>query len=148
MKQETTDYLKKEMGSVHDAFQTLDKYNPKLAEAVVSLRKLTVSGGDDIESALASKYKELIMVAIEVATGRGEKGKTHAQKAIRAGATPDEVLDALGLCIYLVGKSSWVDGGHACLIAAVDEMKKLNQGKEFQWGSSAPREQKTTSRKN
>ena len=120
------------MGGVHDAFRVLDKYNPMLADTLASLRKLTVS---EIESssAISKKYRELIMIAVEVATGRGEKGRSHARKAVRVGATPNEVLEVLALCIYLVGMSSWVDGGRDCLLSAEDEAKKMKQGEKFVW---------------
>ena len=83
MKKETKDYLTEEMGRVHEVFQTLDKYDPKLADAVASLRRAALPGKHDTGSTLETKYKELIMVAVEAATGRGEKGKSHARKAIR-----------------------------------------------------------------
>ncbi len=73
------------------------------------------------------------MVAVEAATGRGEKGKSHARKAIRAGATPKEVQEALALCIYLVGMSSWVDGGMECVLAAEEEDTKVKHGEKFNW---------------
>ena len=133
MKDETKDYLVEEMGRVHEVFQTLDKYDPKLADAVASLRRAAIPGKKDTTSTLEAKYKELIMIAVEVATGRGEKGKTHARKAIRAGATPKQIQEALALCIFLVGMSSWVDGGMECVLAAEDEDAKVKRGEKFQW---------------
>ena len=64
---------------VHDVYKTLDRYDPELAEAVASLRKAAIS-----YDALPPKYRELIIAANEVATGRGEKGTSHARKAVRA----------------------------------------------------------------
>lgn len=133
MKDETKDYLVEEMGRVHEVFQTLDKYDPKLTDALASLRHAAIPGKNDKGSTLDAKYKELIMIAVEVATGRGEKGKTHARKAIRAGATPKQIQEALALCIYLVGMSSWVDGGMECVLAAEDEDAKLKRGEKFNW---------------
>lgn len=133
MKDETKDYLVEEMGRVHEVFQTLDKYDPKLTDALASLRSAAIPGKKDKGSTLEAKYKELIMIAVEVATGRGEKGKTHARKAIRAGATPKQIQEALVLCIYLVGMSSWVDGGMECVLVAEDEEAKLKRGEKFDW---------------
>ncbi len=133
MKKETKDYLTEEMSRVHEVFQTLDKYDPKMADAVANLRRAAIPGKQDTDSTLDAKYKELIMVAVEAATGRGEKGKSHARKAIRAGATPKQVQEALALCIYLVGMSSWVDGGMECVLAAEEEHEKVKRGEKFNW---------------
>lgn len=133
MKDETKDYLIEEMGRVHEVFQTLDKYDPRLTDALASLRRAAIPEKKDAGSSLEAKYKELIMIAVEVATGRGEKGKTHARKAIRAGATPKQIQEALALCIYLVGMSSWVDGGMECVLAAEDEHEKVKRGERFNW---------------
>jgi AhpD family alkylhydroperoxidase len=134
-KDQTRDYLIEEMGRVHEVFQTLDKYDPNLTDALASLRKAIIPGKDNSGSTLEAKYKELIMVAVEAATGRGEKGKSHARKAIRAGATPKQVQEALALCIYLVGMSSWVDAGMECVLSAEEEFEKMKRGEKFAWTS-------------
>lgn len=133
MKKETADYLTGEMGRVHEVFQTLDKYDEALVDALASLRKAAIPSASDTTHRLTAKERELIMVAVETATGRGEKGKSHARKAIRAGATPKEVQEALALCIYLVGMSSWVDGGKDCVLAAEEEYGKMTRGEKFDW---------------
>jgi AhpD family alkylhydroperoxidase len=133
LKDETKEYLVEEMGRVHEVFETLDRYDPKLVDALASLRRSAIPGKRDLGSTLPSKYKELIMVAVEAATGRGEKGKSHARKAVRAGATPKDVQEALALCIYLVGMSSWVDGGMECVLAAEEESEKVKKGEKFNW---------------
>lgn len=121
------------MGRVHEVFQTLDRYDPQLVDALASLRRAAIPALNDSSSTLPAKYKELIMVAVEAATGRGEKGRSHARKAIRAGATPKQVQEALALCIYLVGMSSWVDGGMECVLAAEEESDKVAKGEKFNW---------------
>jgi AhpD family alkylhydroperoxidase len=148
MKDETRDYLIEEMSRVHQVFQTLDKYDPKLTDALASLRRAAIPGKKETGAAtLEAKYKELIMVAVEAATGRGEKGKSHARKAIRVGATPKQVQEALALCIYLVGMSSWVDGGMECVLSAEDEYEKMKKGEEFTWTAEVPGQQKTEKKK-
>jgi len=121
------------MGRVHEVFQTLDRYDPQLVDALASLRRAAIPGMNDTGAQIPAKYRELIMVAVEAATGRGEKGKSHARKAVRAGATPKEVEEALALCIYLVGMSSWVDGGMNCVLAAEEEDEKVKRGEKFNW---------------
>ncbi len=138
MKDETRDYLVQEMGRVHEVFQTLDRYDPELVDSLASLRRSAIPGLNDTKAVLPAKYRELIMVGVEAATGRGEKGKSHARKAIRAGASPKEVQEALALCIYLVGMSSWVDGGMECVLAAEEEDAKIKRGEKFNWTAEVP----------
>ena len=142
MKKSTKDYLVSEMGRVHEVFQTLDRYDGDLVDSLASLRRTAIPGKDDKGHALTARERELIMVAVEAATGRGEKGKTHARKAVRAGATPKEVQEALALCIYLVGMSSWVDGGKDCVIIAEEEHEKVKRGEKFNWTPDVPGEAK------
>jgi alkylhydroperoxidase/carboxymuconolactone decarboxylase family protein YurZ len=133
LRDETKNYLTEEMGRVHEVFQTLDRYDPKLVDALASLRKAAIPGKSDTGSVIPAKYRELIMTAIEVTAARGERGKSHARKAIRAGATPKEVQEALALCIYLVGMSSWVDSGMECVLVAEEEEAKVKRGEKFNW---------------
>jgi AhpD family alkylhydroperoxidase len=142
LKRTTKDYLTSEMGRVHEVFQTLDRYDPDLVDALAALRKAAIPGLDAKGYSLSARDRELIMVAVEAATGRGEKGKSHARKAIRAGATPKEVEEALALCIYLVGMSSWVDGGKDCVIAAEEEDEKMKKGEKFNWTAEVADEEK------
>ncbi len=130
------------MSRVHEVFQTLDRYDPAFTDSLAALRKAALPTKRDDKGVLHPKYKELIMVAVEAATGRGEKGKSHARKAIRAGATPKEVQEALALCIYLVGMSSWVDGGMDCVLAAEDEEAKMKRGEKFAWTAETEHESK------
>jgi alkylhydroperoxidase/carboxymuconolactone decarboxylase family protein YurZ len=121
------------MGRVLDDFQKLDEYDPRLLEGLVAVRRACIPGSKDPEPAIPMKYKELMMVAVETAVGRGEKGKSHARKAVRAGASIKEVQEALALCIYLTGMATWVDSGKYCLKAAEEETQRLARGEEFSW---------------
>jgi AhpD family alkylhydroperoxidase len=134
------DYLVGEMGRVHEVFETLDRYDPQLVDSLASLRRSAIPGMNDKGAVIPAKYRELIMVAVEAATGRGERGKSHARKAIRAGATPKEVEEALALCIYLVGMSSWVDSGMHCVLAAEEEDAKVKRGEKFNWTGEVHKE--------
>ncbi|MEM4219615.1 MAG: carboxymuconolactone decarboxylase family protein [Candidatus Caldarchaeum sp.] len=126
-------YLLEEFGYMHPVFEKLDYYDEKLVTALVSLRRSIMPGKTEQAGVLSTKVKELIVTAIEVALGRGEKGKSHARKAVRAGAEPREVFEAVSLCIYLAGMTSWVDGGMDAVRAAEDEYEKMRRGEEFRW---------------
>lgn len=122
LKKENRSYLIQQMGKFPSQYELLDKYNPELADCIVSLRRANFPRKKDSKSAIPLKYKELIVVAIEVATGRGEKGISHARKAVRAGASMQEIMETLGLCMYLTGMTTWVDSGGSCIRAASDEL--------------------------
>jgi len=132
LKKETRDYLVEAMGRVLDDFKKLDEYDESFLDALVSVRRSILPAGKG-HTAIPLKYKELIMVAVEAAAGRGERGVSHARRAVRAGATPKEVREALAVCIYLVGMASWVDSGKYCLQAAEEEYEKVKRGEKFTW---------------
>ncbi len=122
-----------------EAFEVIDRFNPEALDAIALFRSAlipTKAGGKEV---LSAKTKELIVTALEVATGRGERGKSHARKAIRVGATPQEVFEAVSLCIYLSGMMTWVDSGADAVRSAEDEYKKLKGGQDFVWTSETPK---------
>jgi AhpD family alkylhydroperoxidase len=51
--------------------------------------------------ALDTKTKELIALAISVATRCGPCIGFHAQSAVKLGATRDEVMETMGIAIYM-----------------------------------------------
>ncbi len=131
-------YLIEEFGYIHPVFATLDKYDSRLVDYLVGLRRSIMPGKTAPQGVLSTKVKELIITAVEVALGRGEKGRSHARKAIRAGATPAEVFEAVALCIYLAGMTTWVDGGMDAVKSAEDEAEKMKRGEEFKWTAEVP----------
>ena len=138
MNDTTRKYFMETYGLVPDSFEVIDRFNPEALDAIAGFRTTIIpskSGGGQV---LSAKVKELIVTAVEVAAGRGEKGKSHARKAIRVGATPDEVFEAVSLCIYLSGMMSWVDSGADAVKSAEDEYKKMKSGEGFRWTSETP----------
>ena len=54
-----------------------------------------------------------------------------------------EVQTALGLCIYLLGMSSWVVGGWESVLAAEEESEKMKSRKSFLWTSEVSSSRKS-----
>ncbi|MEM4415606.1 MAG: carboxymuconolactone decarboxylase family protein [Candidatus Caldarchaeum sp.] len=133
MDESTASYLMEEFGYVHPVFETMVRYDPALVDSLVRFRRSVMPSKTEAGGVLPKKVKELIVTAVEVALGRGEKGRSHARKAIRAGATPQEVFEAVALCIYLAGMTCWVDGGMDAVRASEDEYEKMKRGEEFKW---------------
>jgi alkylhydroperoxidase/carboxymuconolactone decarboxylase family protein YurZ len=96
MDEDIRQYIIEEFGRIHPVFESMEKYNPELLKGFITSRRSTLppKGKPEI---LSRKVKELVMVAVEVALGRGEKGKSHARKAVRAGATPAEIHEVVSL---------------------------------------------------
>jgi alkylhydroperoxidase/carboxymuconolactone decarboxylase family protein YurZ len=132
MNEETRKYILEQFGRMHPVFEHMDKYSPEIVEGFIKIRKATLPP-KGVVGAIPEKYKELIITAVEVATGRGEKGRSHARKAVRLGVTPKEVQEAVSLCIWLAGWSTWVDGGSEAVKAAEEEQEKVNRGEDFHW---------------
>lgn len=78
--------------------------------------------------ALDPKTKELIALAIGVAARCDGCLGFHAKAAVKHGATRDEVMEALGMCVYMGGGPSMVYS--ALALKAFDQFKALAEAAE------------------
>lgn len=77
----------------HRGYELLQQYDPEYFVAFKRLyADVTFSRTD---SALSRRFRELIMVAVCAATGRNLGIRVHTRRALRAGAAPREILEAL-----------------------------------------------------
>ncbi len=65
------------------------------------------------EGALSSKVKELMAMAIGVVHGCDGCIASHAKAAVRAGATPQEAAEAIGVSILMHGGPATIYGARA-----------------------------------
>jgi AhpD family alkylhydroperoxidase len=65
------------------------------------------------DKVLSRKYKELIAMALGVAARCDGCVAYHAKKVADLGATREEVLEVLGVCVQMGGGPSMVYGGEA-----------------------------------
>jgi len=79
-------------------FETID---PELVNTVEGARKLAFTDG-----ALPSKYKYLIAMALDAAHGAEKGTGSLAQAAINAGASKEEVAEALRVTYFISGAGS------------------------------------------
>ena len=142
MDDETKNYIIEKFGRIHPVFEHMEKYNPEILKGFITIRKATLPP-KGVSSTIPEKMKELIIIAVEVALGRGEKGKSHARRAVRLGATPQEVHEAVSLVIWLAGWATYVDGGMDAVKAAEDEQEKMLKGEPFFWTQEVPSDKKT-----
>jgi AhpD family alkylhydroperoxidase len=91
------------------ACMSLDLISKQQPEVIAALYRL--KGTVFKEGALSVKEKELIAVAVTALQKCEECLVVHAQKAIEAGATKDELRESLLVAMYLAGPSTviWTD---------------------------------------
>ncbi len=81
--------------------QIFEKTDPQLLELIKSSGELALGDG-----ALPRKYKFLIAMALDAAAGATGGVKVLAQRAMKAGATKEEVSEALRVVYYINGVGS------------------------------------------
>ena len=85
-------FEKTSLGAENKAYAVIAKLDPEYFE---KLTGLYVDGTFGREGALPRKVKELIMVGITCALFRPRGVRLHAHRAMKMGATPREVLEAI-----------------------------------------------------
>ncbi len=136
MDSENNDYVKAIFGEIKGHHEIMEKYVPGFADSNVRMRRAFYPHPTkDKEAAIPRKYRELIMIALEIGTGRGGDqgrggmpGVNHTRTAVRqADATPKEVAEMVAIAVYLCGQPSIVDYGYHCIKAAEEEYQKLQK---------------------
>jgi alkylhydroperoxidase/carboxymuconolactone decarboxylase family protein YurZ len=81
--------------------EIFERLDPKLLKLVGNTRELALA-----EGALPKKFKILIAMALDASHGAVEGVKALAQAAIQAGATREEVTEALRVTQFISGVGS------------------------------------------
>lgn len=81
---------------------------PKTMASFTGLHKSAL-----VDGALSNKTKELMALAISVASQCDGCVAFHTHDALQAGATSEEVIDALGVAVLMGGGPSMVYATHA-----------------------------------
>ncbi len=100
--------LQRKLGS---AFR---KESPDTLNAFLSLQKAAFAPG-----AMETKYKELIAVAIAINVRCDGCIGSHAEAAVKAGASREELIETINVAILMGGGPAVIYGTQA--LAAVDE---------------------------
>ena len=88
--------------------KVFEKLDPELLEMVENTRKLSLTDG-----ALPRKFKLLIAMALDASHGTVQGVKALAQAAMQAGATKEEITEALRVAQYISGVGSVYTAAHA-----------------------------------
>ena len=81
--------------------QIFEKLDPQLLKLVESAGELALADG-----ALPRKFKLLIAMALDAAHGATEGVRSLTQQAMQAGATKEEIAEALRVAHYVSGVGS------------------------------------------
>jgi alkylhydroperoxidase/carboxymuconolactone decarboxylase family protein YurZ len=85
-----------------------EKLDPELLKLVENTRELALTDG-----ALPKKFKLLIAMALDASHGADQGVKALAQAAMQAGATKEEITEALRVAQYVSGVGSVYTAAHA-----------------------------------
>ncbi len=85
-----------------------EKLDPELLKLVENTRELALTDG-----ALPKKFKLLIAMALDASHGAVQGVKALAQAAMQAGATKEEITEALRVAQYVSGAGSVYTAAHA-----------------------------------
>ena len=98
--------MHRDMGDWNPLWEQFHEVDPDFLEAYLAFRSVPHSSGP-----LEQKYKELILVAVNAATTHlyGPGVRRHIQNALKAGATREEILEAIQLTTVM--------GIHSCNLA-------------------------------
>ena len=93
------------MNTATEALNDFKKYKPKLNQELPEPMKHldALFQASLAEGALSTKHKELIVLGIAVATHCEPCILVHMEKAVAAGASKAEILEACGLAIAMGG---------------------------------------------
>jgi len=102
---------------LRDTLGILAKYRPEVFYGYMKLRQGAFNTGP--EAALSTKVKELVIIAIEVATRKTNPPPVgHTRRAIQAGATVEEIAEVVSLCLLICGMLTYHESGMHVLKAA------------------------------
>ena len=90
------------------SLRTLRQGSPEVMKAFAGLAQAALH-----ENALDKKSKELIALAIGVATRCDDCIAFHAKAAVEQGASPAEIFETLGMAIYMGAGPSVMYAAHA-----------------------------------
>lgn len=107
-----------------DQMKHIRSYTGKLSTAIPDVMKsfYALSKASSTAGALDSKTKELIALAISVAIHCDDCIAFHTHSTLQAGATKEEILEMLGVAVFMGGGPSLMYATH--VMEAVEELQK------------------------
>lgn len=110
--------MKKDRGYIYPEWEFAARSDPDFVEAYNNLYRAALNDGQ----ALSAKTRELIAIGILAYRGEVNSVKAHILRAMRLGATKQEILEAVETSIIPGGAPTFFNGLSA-IIKAIDEAK-------------------------
>jgi alkylhydroperoxidase/carboxymuconolactone decarboxylase family protein YurZ len=107
-----------------DSFTLLKEHGEHLLDAYVATRQVAFEGTVDQPGHLSRKDRELVILGMEIMARKNPPPVFHAQKAVESGATIEEIVDVIGLCIIIGGMITYQDAGQFVLREAVEHLAR------------------------
>ncbi len=103
----------------------IKKYTSQLRTAIPEVMKsfYALSKNASASGAIDNKTKELIALAIGVATHCDNCIAFHTQAALEAGATKEEIMETLGVTVYMGGGPSLMYAAH--VVEAIEQFEQI-----------------------
>ncbi len=99
---------------IQENFRLLHKYAPGTVDAYMALRHSNYR--EPPAGALTAREKELVIIGMECAIRKSNPTPVfHAESAIRAGATIQEIAEVLSLAIMIAGMITYQESGREVL---------------------------------
>ena len=104
-----------ELSHYHDVLNDLNPQHRALRQMIPQVYRgfAEMSNGALTSGALDKKVKELIAMAIGVVAGCDGCIASHAQSAVRAGASKEQAAEAIGVSILMHGGPATIYGARA-----------------------------------
>lgn len=110
--------------SCSEQMKHIRSYTGKLSNALPDVMKgfYALSKASSTAGALDTRTKELIALAIAVATHCDDCIAFHTSSALKAGATQEEILEMLGVAVFMGGGPALMFATH--VMEAVEELQQ------------------------
>ncbi len=103
--------MKKDRGYIYPEWELAARLDPDFMEAYNTLYRLALGKG----RALPVKYRELIAIALLAFRGEQEAVVTHIRRALRLGATKEEIFETFEAALIPGGALTFLRGLRALL---------------------------------
>jgi AhpD family alkylhydroperoxidase len=107
------EHFESTLGAVPESVALLRRHAPEAFAAYLMAREAAYRLPPEGHLPLASK--ELVFIVLDVAAGHVEGAVAHAEAGLRAGLTPGQIMEALGIAILIHGHQCWAKAGAAVM---------------------------------
>lgn len=114
-----------------DFWKKLGEYAPNALEGYFKMRE-SVFPNVEQGGALPKKFKELLVVGMDILLNNPWGAKVHTRAAIRSGATIEELTEVVVLMIMGGGMLPYRKVGYEVFLAAEEALRELEEEKNKQ----------------